>query len=158
MESNRRCSNCGREIYQGASKCAYCGYPYRGDYVDGKPVSRESRCWNCGRPLPPGASKCNDCGANVQRSFAGSTNSQVRKCPRCGKYNPNYLAICPNCGCNLRDYPWHQSNSGSSFNNTRDMNPGEIEQAMEGGMPNHTDAGIIEQINEILHDDGDDMW
>ena len=124
MESNRRCSNCGREIYPGASKCAYCGYPYRGDYVDGKPVGRESRCWNCGRPLPPGASKCNDCGANVQRSFAGSTNSQVRKCPRCGKYNPNYLAICPNCG----------------------------------GMPNDTDAGIIEQINEILHDDGDDMW
>ncbi len=39
MESNRRCSNCGREIYQGASKCAYCGYPYRGDYVDGKPQS-----------------------------------------------------------------------------------------------------------------------
>ena len=38
MESNRRCSNCGREIYQGASKCAYCGYPYRGDYVDGKPI------------------------------------------------------------------------------------------------------------------------
>ena len=34
----------------------------------------------------------------------------------------------------------------------------EIEQAMEGGMPNDTDAGIIEQINEILHDDGDDMW
>ena len=29
---------------------------------------------------------------------------------------------------------------------------------MEGGMPNDTDAGTIEQINEILHDNGDDMW
>ena len=153
MSGDRICSNCGKEIYPGASKCAYCGYPYRGDYVDGKPANIHSRCAMCGRPLPPGASQCQDCGYRVPEVKAGT-----RKCPRCSKIVPGYLAVCPNCGCNLRDYPRQQPSGGSGFNNPNKLTPAEIEQAMNGGMPNDTDAGTVEQINEILHDTGDDMW
>lgn len=157
MGPNRICSNCGREVYKGASQCAYCGYPYKGDYIDGKPVRPQVRCYQCGRPLPPGATKCNDCGARVHTEGMVK-NSNMRKCPRCNKMIYDYLAICPNCGCNLRDYPRQQSYGGNNYNNPNNLSHADIEQAMEGGMPNNTDAGTIEQINEILHDNGDDMW
>ena len=102
----------------------------------GEKMESDRKCSNCGRPLAPGASICEECGHPVHTNMAGS-NNHMRKCPRCSKMVYDYLAICPNCGCNLRDYPWHQSNGGNGFNNTRDMNPGQIEQAMEGGMPNN---------------------
>ena len=157
MNPNRKCSNCGREVYPGASKCAYCGYPYKGDYIDGKPVNSLERCPNCGRQLPPGANKCNDCGYHVGTNSLNKPASNMRKCPNCGKMVYDYLASCPNCGCNLRGIP-RQSFNSTDFNNPNSLNPADIEQAMEGGMPNDTDAGTIEQINEILHDNGDDMW
>jgi RNA polymerase subunit RPABC4/transcription elongation factor Spt4 len=117
------CSNCGKEVAEGAKFCPNCGtsvgsagveikqekavnfiqtqpsaLPASGVYqAQNTPITADEKyCFSCGAVIKKAAALCPKCGVN--QSMRSSTTSIDVYCSSCGKSIKKEAAVCPFCG------------------------------------------------------------